>query len=243
MEPKETLELQKLEAEVNKLDLENRVLAKGLEKKKSSTWEMPSVWEILKSLGIFLPLLFTSLGYYRSMEQDRLVALGRATDAFLAKDDVGGTHLLEAYAIEHCGTQMECLQKVAGILVSGVHLKTKDENALERSLLAVQALDVVRPEGSIADDLCRRVADGVRFLDQNAIKPANEARGDAGLPLEERERIGTEAENLLRSARPALCAAVETGLCSESLLESQASEAWRNLQTYRTNHPELTCKG
>lgn len=241
---KEELELRKLDSEIEQLALLKRKLSKELEEKKSSFWQMPGAWEIVKSLGIFLPLLFASLGYCRSLEQDRQTQLKEATQAFLANSLGAGPHLLEVYVDKHCGEHdnrgdegNECRQNVARILVLGVRIRDEDIQRA-RSEGAIRTLKALKPNDQVVEQLCRRVAEDVVFIHEKYVQPADEHRD---IKNAEDTKIVNEVNSALRRLKPAVCAAIEPGLCPEARLKLLALDAWKDFQSYLRKDRKLAC--
>ncbi len=89
---KEALEEQKLGLEVDRLQRERR---RG---------DRPPIWDVVKSLGIFVPLAFIACGYCQSVDQDRQAQLQRATEVFLEDDSPAmGGMLLKSWHEQYCG--------------------------------------------------------------------------------------------------------------------------------------------
>lgn len=241
MPNREEMECHKLDSEINQLALQKRKLSREL-----SIWQMPSAWEIVKSVGIFLPLLFTSLGYCRSLEQDRQAQLKEATEVFLENTLGAGPHLLEVYVDKYCGDHgslddddQECRQAVARILVLGLRIRD-EEITLARSEGAMQTLKALEPNDQVVEQLCRRVSEDVIFIQERYVQPAV-ARRTEGLD-EAGKKVIDEAQSALRRMKPVVCTAVELGLCPEERLKALSAGAWEGFQSYLRDHLKPECK-
>lgn len=195
-EKRELPTLTKQELELQKLSLETLVL-RGTLKRGAA----PSPWEIAKSLGVFVPLMFAACGYYRSVEQDREAQLQRASEMFLGESPGVGSSLLNSHLEGFCTRGAACRAESEFILVGGVNL-VDEVVATNRSLIALVALDELTLHGGAQRELCERLVVGLQRLESALVQTLVDGRAAKNGDTQD------ETEPSIERLKPIVCETV-----------------------------------